>query len=67
MSEKNFTCIGCGADFSACSPDNMHPDGSLNKNDLKQKDIIEIKYKCKKCKIVNIIYWGFYKIPTGLI
>jgi len=67
MTEKIFSCTSCGAPITVYPPDDMHPDAARNKNDLMQEDIIEIAYKCKKCKIVNIIYWGFKKIPSGVI
>ena len=68
MTEKKvFSCIGCGEPITVYPPDDMHPDVVRNKKDLMQKNIIEIPYKCKKCKIINIIYWGFNKIPSGII
>ena len=67
MNEKIFSCTGCGAPFKVYPPDDMHPDAARNKNDLMQEDIIEILYECKKCKIINTIYWGFHKIPGGII
>ncbi|MFC1486633.1 hypothetical protein ACFLRN_02945 [Thermoproteota archaeon] len=67
MTEKIFSCTGCGDPMKVYSPDDMHPDAARNKNALMQENIIEISYKCKKCKIINIIYWGFKKIPSGVI
>jgi hypothetical protein len=45
----------------------MHPDATRNKEDLMPENIIEIHYHCKKCKLVNVIYWGVNKIPEGLL
>jgi len=67
LTEKVFSCTGCGEPIKVYPPDDRHPDAARNKNDLMQEDIIEIPYKCKKCKIINIIYWGFNKIPSGII
>jgi len=67
MNEKIFSCTGCGAPLKVHPPDDMHPDAARNKKNLMQEDIIEIHYECKKCKIINIIYWGFHKIPGGII
>ena len=67
MTEKIFSCAGCGAPSKASSSDDMHPDAARNKKDLIPDDIIEIDYNCKKCKLINIIYWGFNKIPAGII
>jgi len=45
----------------------MHLSAARDKKDLMQEDIIKIPYKCKKCKVMNIIYWGFHKLPSGVI
>jgi len=65
--EKIFSCTGCGSPFKTDPPDDMHPDAARNKKDLMPDDIIEIPYKSKKCKIIDIIYWGFNKIPGRII
>ena len=67
MTEKIFSCTGCGEPITVYPPDDMHPDAARNKKDLMQENIIEIPYTCKKCKVINIIYWGFHKIPSGVI
>ena len=67
MTEKIFSCIGCGEPITVYSPDDMHLSAARDKKDLMQEDIIKIPYKCKKCKVMNIIYWGFHKLPSGVI
>ena len=67
LSKKIFSCIGCGEPMTVNPPDDIHLDASRNKNDLTQENIIEIHYKCKKCKVINIIYWGFHKLPSVVI
>ena len=67
MAEKIFSCTSCGEPMTCYPPDDMHPDATRHKKELMQEDIIEIPYTCKKCKAVNVIYWGFHKIPGGLL
>ena len=67
MAEKVFSCTGCGAPIKVYPPDDIHPDAARNKKDLMQEDIIEIPYKCTKCKIVNVILGVFIKFLRGLL
>ena len=55
MIKKIFNYTGCGAPVTVYPLDDIHPDAARNKKDLIQEDIIEIPYKCKKCKII-IVY-----------
>ncbi|MEJ2241803.1 MAG: hypothetical protein P8Y18_06650 [Candidatus Bathyarchaeota archaeon] len=64
---KKFCCIDCNEHLTYCPSDEMHPNATRNKEDLMPENIIEIHYHCKKCKLVNIIYWGVNKIPKGLL
>jgi len=66
LTEK-ICCIECDEPITCCQPDEIHPDAARNKEDLIPDNIIEIHYHCKKCKVVNAIYWGVTKIPEGLI
>jgi DNA-directed RNA polymerase subunit RPC12/RpoP len=55
---KYFSCIYCGAEFTAEKPDDIHT--KANKNRINRDDI-ETLHKCNECGQNNKIYWSEQK------
>ena len=62
---KKYSCIECGATFSAYPPDDRHDIATRNKEDY--GDHIEVKYRCKACGHFNMIYWGYSKPGVAVL
>jgi hypothetical protein len=55
---KYFSCIYCGADFTAVKPDDRHT--KANKHKINRDDI-ETLHKCSECGKNNKLYWSEQK------
>ena len=52
-----FSCIFCGADFTAVKPDDRHYKSKYKIN----RDDIETLHKCSECGKNNKLYWSEQK------
>jgi len=59
--DKYSSCIYCGAEFIALTPDNIHT--KLNKNRINRDDV-ETLHKCNECDKNNKVYWSEQKKPS---
>ena len=52
---RSFTCIYCGGEYSALKPDNIHTKANIykiNRND------IQTTHKCNECGKITKLYWS---------
>ena len=54
---KIFSCIKCGNPYEAYPPDDKHRIATMLSEEAK-KDHIIVKYICKNCGNINILYWA---------
>ena len=59
--DKYFSCIYCGAEFTAVKPDDIHT--KANKHKINRDDI-ETLHKCNECGNNNKLYWSEQKRPN---
>ena len=52
---KSFSCVYCGVEYSALKPDNIHK--KANKYKINRNDI-ETTHKCNECGKVTKLYWS---------
>ena len=53
---KKLSCIHCGNPFEVYPPDDLHHFATRRMEDY--GDNIWIRYTCKGCKKINLIYWA---------
>jgi len=65
VSGRSYPCSNCGTLFEAVPYDDLHKIASRTKGEY--KDQVPIKYKCRKCKLENVIYWSREEsMPIGV-
>ena len=52
---RSFSCVYCGVEYSALKPDNIHT--KPNKYKINRNDI-ETTHKCNECGKITKLYWS---------